>query len=187
MTLAHPRLNVQPSPRMRLAACVLVLAVALIAPTGAAPSSMAPVTKPTSSFNGQSACVQYGDCTSPGHKTYKTESNYSPVKPPPSHSIENPKNKSGSMSYKSKVAASGARAQYNPKSNHGSSTPVPPPTTPVFATTTRQGSRTVTKTLVHSPSSGASHANVRSASTSMLATTVVVTLATALLGCLAFV
>lgn len=121
--------------------CALFCAYA----SAAATNSMAPITKPTTSNNGQSACVQYGDCTK-GANTAKTESYSSAIRPPASHSVPYLSNARDSSSYKASVAAAGASAAYDPKKNHGSSTAVPPPTTVRFDTkVSSSGSIQVTK------------------------------------------
>ena len=121
--------------------CSLFCAYVLAAAT----NSMAPITKPTTSNNGQSACVQYGDCTK-GANPAKTESYSSAIRPPPSHSVPYLSNAQDSSSYKASVAAAGASAAYDPKNNRGSSTAVPPPTTVRFATSvSSSGSVRVTK------------------------------------------
>lgn len=94
--------------------------------------SMAPVTQPTTLFNGQSACVQYGGCTK-GSNTFKTESYSSPVSKGPSHSVPYLTNAEESSSYIASFASQGGRAAYDPQ-NRGSSTAVPPATSVHFNT-----------------------------------------------------
>ena len=98
---------------------------------GSGPSSSYPtVTKPTTLSNGQSACVQYGDCTSlPSSNTFKTETQQSPITPPPKTSVPQLSNSAESESYISSVAAHGASEAYATGSKPASKTPTPPETT----------------------------------------------------------
>ena len=152
--------------------CSLFCAYALAAAT----NSMAPITKPTTSNNGQSACVQYGDCTK-GANTAKTESYNSAIRPPASHSVPYLSNAHDSSSYRASVAAAGASAAYDPRKNRGSSTAVPPPTTVRFDTTvSSSGSVHVTKS--HMDGNSAAAWGPTGSAVAVLATAVLIAAAT---------
>lgn len=128
-------------------AALAVLAVAVPgsdAASSAVPSSMAPVTKPTTSSNGISACVQFGDwyvpltypSTQQSGGNVKTETQYSPVKPGASHSVPDITNPAASSSYVESLAGGAGSQAYAANPYSGSTTPVPGPTTVTFATKT---------------------------------------------------
>ncbi|KAI3623928.1 hypothetical protein GLX27_002058 [Malassezia furfur] len=115
------------------------------------PSSMAPVSKPTASSNGVSGCVQFGDCTT-GANTYKTETQYSPVVSPASHSVPDITGSAASSSYVNSLAAAGASEAYASSPFQGSTTAAPAPTTVVFDSVTKSGGQEVTTSVVNSDS-----------------------------------
>ncbi|WFD31174.1 hypothetical protein MSPP1_002208 [Malassezia sp. CBS 17886] len=128
------------------------------------PKSMAPVTAPTNSNNGQSACVQYGDCTT-GSNTFKTEKQMSPITSPPSTSVPDLPNGQASSSYMASIAAEGASQAYAKNSGSVSSTPVPPPTTVVLTSVMTKDGQVTTSTSFNAKNAavlpyGAPYANL---------------------------
>lgn len=118
-----------------------------------AASKVPTITKPSTSSNGQSACVQFGDCTSlPKSNTYKTETQYSPITSPHSTKVPNLSDKGQTQSYMSSYANAGASQAYATNPKPKSKTPVPPPTTVTYAHKTTSGSKTYTTTEVHQDS-----------------------------------
>ncbi|WFD20482.1 hypothetical protein MCAP1_002726 [Malassezia caprae] len=123
------------------------------------PTPFPSISTPSASMNGQSACVQFGDCTK-GHNTYKTETYGSAITSPSSRKIATLKNGSASSSYISSVAAAGASQASG--SNPASSTPVPPPTSVQFDTKTMTSDNVVMTSTVMPDNAavGAAHASM---------------------------
>ena len=137
----------------------LLSAVALVGVTIAAEpsgsSSLPTVTKPTTLSNGQSACVQYGDCTSaPRSNTLKTETQYSPITPPPKTSVPHLSNSGQTDSYVSSFAADGASQAYATRSKPSDTTPVPPETTVTSQHKTVINGKTTTQVAVNQDDAG---------------------------------
>ncbi|PKI82498.1 hypothetical protein MVES1_003444 [Malassezia vespertilionis] len=110
--------------------CFLLAPCALAAAADSqVPSSMAPVTKPTTLSNGQPACVQFGDCTTKTGESIKTEMQNSPVTKPAPHSVPDITDKSASAAYASSLAHAAGSKGFAANPQSGNSTPVPPPTT----------------------------------------------------------
>ncbi|KOS13584.1 hypothetical protein Malapachy_1797 [Malassezia pachydermatis] len=119
---------------------------------------MAPVTKPTTVMNGQSACVQFGDCST-APSSFKVETYNSPISPPGSHYVPNLTDKAAVSSYMSQAAGNGATVAYAKGGNQASSTPVPPPTTVNFSTKTATNGGTVVTSTIMSNAAGQTHAS----------------------------
>ena len=130
----------------------LIYAAALVCTGPAlvqAASNTPTITKPSKSSNGQSACVQFGDCTSlPKTNTFKTETQHGPISSPHSTKVPNLTDSGQSQSYMSSYANVGASKAYATKPKPGSKTPVPPPTSVTYVHKTASGSKTYTTTEV---------------------------------------
>ncbi|WFD36959.1 hypothetical protein MCUN1_003851 [Malassezia cuniculi] len=136
--------------RLAYASIIALIGAAYAQSQSGATSSFPTITQPTTINNGQSACVQYGDCTTlPSSNTYKTETQYSPITSPASTSVPHLSNAEQSQSYIGSFAAQGASQAYATGPKPQATTAVPPKTTVTYAHETVINGRTTTQVEVN--------------------------------------
>ncbi|SPO37721.1 uncharacterized protein PSFLO_03197 [Pseudozyma flocculosa] len=87
-------------------------------------ATLAPVAAQLTTNNAQSACVEYGDCTTLGQNTFKTETQYAPVTPPAyTPGLATIINPASDSAYLSSLAAAGGSAAFQANQGGGAAAP----------------------------------------------------------------